>query len=47
VEAELFYADRSTDVTKLTARFHDFANVPKKLIQILISHYTLYFFNTH
>ena len=43
VGAELFHADRRTDMTKLTARFHDFANAPKQLIQLLISNYILYF----
>lgn len=28
--AELFHADGQTDVTKLTAAFHNFANMPKK-----------------
>jgi len=30
VGAELFHADRRTDMTKLTARFHNFAKAPKK-----------------
>jgi len=30
VEAELFYADGQTDMTKLIVAFHNSANAPKK-----------------
>ena len=30
VGAELFHADRQTDMTKLTVVFHNFANAPIK-----------------
>jgi len=30
VRAELFQADRRTDMTKLIVAFHNFANAPKK-----------------
>ena len=32
VGAELFHADRRTDMTKLTVSFHNFANAPKNIM---------------
>jgi hypothetical protein len=43
VGAELFHADRRTDMKKLTARFHNFANTPKKLIQQRITLHIAFF----
>jgi hypothetical protein len=34
VGAELFHVDRQTDVTKLIVAFRNFANVPKKQLEI-------------
>ena len=31
VGAELFHADRRTDITKITVAFRNFANAPKKI----------------
>jgi len=31
--AQLFHADRRTDMTKLTVAFRNFANVPNNVIQ--------------
>jgi len=33
VGAELFHADRRTDIMKLTVAFRNFANAPKTLIK--------------
>jgi hypothetical protein len=34
VGAELFHADRQTDMTKLIIAFHKYANAPKSLLLI-------------
>ena len=40
VEAELFCADRRTDMTKLTDAFHNFARARKNRERLEISHMT-------
>ena len=35
VGAKLFHVDRCTDMTKLTVVFHNFANTPKIMINLL------------
>ena len=37
VEAELFYADGQTDMTKLIVAFHNFASAPKtKCLTVMV-----------
>jgi hypothetical protein len=44
--AELFHADRQTDMTKLIVTFRNYANAPSKKLSVRTNSWPIFFFNS-